>query len=121
MAEIVARRVKKQKTPAVLKHCDEVPEVLPDGYFKPKCKCYSKEITGSTKVTTNWWKHLVSTCNFIIISITHDFLYLYTSGSLMQLRMLKKEGLSESESQQTLTHLLQLPKKYNQNILSKDQ
>ena len=60
MAEIVAKKVKKQNTPAILKHFDEVPEVLPDGDFKPKCKYCGKEIAGSTKVTTNWWKHLVS-------------------------------------------------------------
>ena len=53
MAGIVAKKVKKQKTPAVLKHYDEVPEVLPDGNFKPKCKYCGKEITGSTGVTTN--------------------------------------------------------------------
>ena len=34
-------------------------EVLPDGDFKPKRKYYGKEITWSTKVTTNWWAHLV--------------------------------------------------------------
>ena len=55
MAGIVA---KKKKSPAVLKHY-EVPETLPDGDFKAKCKYCDKEITGSTKTTTNWWKHLV--------------------------------------------------------------
>ena len=30
MAGIVAKKVKEQNTPAVLKHYDEVPEVLPD-------------------------------------------------------------------------------------------
>ena len=58
MAGIVAKKVKKQKTPAVLKHYGEVPEVLPDGDFKPKCKYCGKEITGSTGVTTNWWKEV---------------------------------------------------------------
>ena len=48
MAGIVAKKVKKQKTPAVLKYYDEVPEVLTDGNFKPKCKYCGKEITGST-------------------------------------------------------------------------
>ena len=46
MAGIVAKKVKKQKTPAVLKHY-EVPELLPDGDFKPKCKYCGKEITGN--------------------------------------------------------------------------
>ena len=50
----------ESKAPAVLKHNDEVPEVLPNVDFKPKCKYCGKEITGSTKVTTNWWKHSVS-------------------------------------------------------------
>ena len=34
MAGIVAKKVRKQKTSAVLKHYDEVPEVLPDGDLK---------------------------------------------------------------------------------------
>ena len=38
---------KKQKTHVVLKHYDEVPEVLPDSDFKPKCKYCGKEITGN--------------------------------------------------------------------------
>ena len=59
MAGIVA---KKKKPPAVLNHF-EVPEVLPDGDFKAKCKYCDKEITGSTKTTTNWWKHLVRNKN----------------------------------------------------------
>ena len=54
MAGIAAKKVKKWKTPAVLQHYDEVPEVLPDGDFKPKCKYCGKEITGSTGVTTNY-------------------------------------------------------------------
>ena len=57
MAEPVAV---KKKNPAVLKHY-ETPGDLPTGeYVKLKCKYCSKEITGSTKATTNWWKHLVS-------------------------------------------------------------
>ncbi|XP_065905197.1 zinc finger BED domain-containing protein 4-like isoform X2 [Dysidea avara] len=48
---------KKQKSPSVLKHY-EVPEILPDGNFKAKCNYCQKDITGSTKATTNWWKHL---------------------------------------------------------------
>jgi len=60
MAGIVTKKIKTDITPAVLiKHYDEVPEVLPDGNFKPKFKFCDKEITGSTKVTTNWWTHLV--------------------------------------------------------------
>ena len=61
MVGIVAKKVRKHNTPAVLKHYDKVPEVLPDGDFKSKCKFWGKEITGSTKATTNWWAHLSTT------------------------------------------------------------
>ena len=50
MAGIVAKKVKKQKTPGVLKHYDEIPEALSDGNFEPKCKYCGKEITGSTNL-----------------------------------------------------------------------
>jgi len=50
---------KKQKSPSVLKHY-QTPEILPEGDFKVKCKYCQKDIIGSTRVTTNWWKHLVS-------------------------------------------------------------
>lgn len=46
-------------TPAVLKHFT-TPSVLPTTDFKARCNYCTKEITGSTKSTTNWWKHLVS-------------------------------------------------------------
>ena len=47
------------KVPAVLEHF-VVPDVLPPGDFKADCKYCPKSITASVKVTTNWWKHLVS-------------------------------------------------------------
>ncbi len=43
------------KLPAVLKHYN-VPAAVPNESFKAKCP---KEIVGSVKATTNWWKHLV--------------------------------------------------------------
>ena len=49
MAGVVAKKLKKQNTPAVLKHYNEVPKILPDGDFKPKCKYYGKEITRSLR------------------------------------------------------------------------
>jgi len=54
----MAEKKKKKKCPSVLKHF-EVPDILPDGSFKAKCNYCHKDITGSTKATTNWWKHLV--------------------------------------------------------------
>ena len=48
----------KKKVPAVLKHY-EVPQTLPAKNFKAKCKYCAKEITGSVRATTNWWKHMV--------------------------------------------------------------
>ena len=46
----------KKKVPAVLNHY-EVPETLPAENFKAKCEYCAKEITGSVRTTTNWWKH----------------------------------------------------------------
>ena len=46
------------KFPRVFKYYD-VPTEVPQGDFKAKCRYCPKEITGSCKATTNWWKHLV--------------------------------------------------------------
>ncbi len=54
----MAEQVKRKTNPVVLKYFD-TPEVLPANDFKAKCKYCSKEITGSTKTTSNWWKHMV--------------------------------------------------------------
>ena len=55
---VMPETVTKKKKPPVLKDY-EIPETLPDGDFRAKCKYCNKEITGSTKTTTNWWKRLV--------------------------------------------------------------
>ncbi len=49
---------KSSEPPAVFKHFT-VPDIIPDEYFKAKYNYCNKEIIGSVKVTTNWWKHLV--------------------------------------------------------------
>ncbi|XP_065907752.1 zinc finger BED domain-containing protein 4-like [Dysidea avara] len=83
----------KKKVPAVLKHY-EVPKVLPAENFKAKCKYCTKEITGSVRTTTNWWKHMRR---------VHATL----------LKEQQDEDESQSNSQQTLTHLLQPQRKYS--------
>ena len=50
----------RPKIPAVLSSHYVVPSSVPNGDFKAKCNYCAKEITGSVKSTTNWWKHLVS-------------------------------------------------------------
>ena len=45
------------KLPAVLQHY-HASSPLPDGDLKVNCKYCVKEITGSVKSTTNWWKQL---------------------------------------------------------------
>ena len=57
----------KKKVPAVLSHYI-IP--LPAGNFKAKCKYCSKEITGSVKITTNWWKHTVRIYTVLCIIFT---------------------------------------------------
>ena len=47
---------------------------VPVGNVKVKCKYCVKEITGSVKTTTNWWKHLVSSKLYIIIIEIYRFL-----------------------------------------------
>ena len=47
------------KVLAVLKHYN-VLATIRDEDFKTKCMYCKKEIIGSVKATTNWWKHLVS-------------------------------------------------------------
>ncbi|XP_011408936.1 PREDICTED: zinc finger BED domain-containing protein 1-like, partial [Amphimedon queenslandica] len=51
--------VSATKHPSVLEHFI-VPETLPPGDFKAKCRYCKPEkyIIASVKVTTNWWKHL---------------------------------------------------------------
>ena len=54
-----------RKLPAVFDHY-----IVPDtteGQFMAQCKYCKKELSGTTKSTTNWWKHLVSVCmgNFL--------------------------------------------------------
>ena len=49
---------KQKPVSAVFKHFDLPPST--DGHFKAKCKYCTKELSGTTKFTTNWWKHLVS-------------------------------------------------------------
>lgn len=47
-----------KKLPEVFKHY-----IVPDsteGQFTAHCKYSKKELTGTKKSTTNWWKHLVS-------------------------------------------------------------
>ena len=78
------------KQPSVLQHFI-VPDTLPLGDFKAKCKYCSKAITASVKVTTNWWRHL----NRIHPQILKE-----------------KEALSHSQ-QQTLSHLIKDHKKYD--------
>ena len=53
-----APSIASKKLPRILDHY-----ILPDtleGTFKGKCKHCSKLISGTTKVTTNWLKHMVS-------------------------------------------------------------
>ena len=59
----------KKKVPAVLNHY-EVPETLPAENFKAKCKYCAKEITGSVRTTTIWWKHTV---RILFCYCTHSF------------------------------------------------
>ena len=47
-----------KKLPRILDHYT-LPESLA-GTFKGKCKHCGRHISGTTKVTTNWLKHLVS-------------------------------------------------------------
>ena len=52
------KEVAERKRPTVLSNF-----ILPDalgGVFKAKCKHCHKTISGSTKVSTNWLKHMVS-------------------------------------------------------------
>ena len=62
----MATEMATPKLPAVLQHYHV--SSLPDGDLTVKCKYYVKEITGSVKAATNWWKHLVSSY----------FCYIYT-------------------------------------------
>ena len=66
----------KRKFPAVLNHyiCSDK-DKLPEEDFKAKCKYCSKEIVGSVKSTTNWWKHLVSTVLIYYIHVYNIILY----------------------------------------------
>ena len=77
--------------PKVLCHYD-APSTLPDGDSKVKCKYCAKEISGSAKATSNWWKHLVS---YIYIYIYIYYIYTCTRIFLTQRRahaeVLKKE------------------------------
>ena len=55
---------REKSVPAVFKHYDLPPST--DGHFKAKCRYCKKELSGTTKSTTNWWKHLilsVKVCN----------------------------------------------------------
>ena len=58
--------VKQTSIPTVLlKHYDisEYKDTIPvpaEEDFKAKWKYCAKQIVGSVKVTTNWWRHLVS-------------------------------------------------------------
>ena len=65
MAECSVRP--KKKLPAILSHY-----ILPEnteGTFKASCKHCYKFISGSTKVSTNWLKHMVSLLVYIHVYI----------------------------------------------------
>ena len=77
--------VEDKKTPAVLKHYT-IPSVLPKTDFKAKCNYCSKEITGSTKSTTNWWKHLVS----------YMYMYIFYLNNISSLLFITEKSSSTS-------------------------
>ena len=68
----------------------------------------AKEITGSVRTTTNWWKHIV---RMLFCFCTHLFWYLHLIE--MTIPNSFERRTNEDESQQALTHLLQLQRKYN--------
>ena len=61
-------KMAEKKLPDILDHY-----VLPsmealDGIFRAKCRHCHKSISGTTKVTTNWLKHMVSTLANIMLN-----------------------------------------------------
>ena len=91
--------------PKVLIHYN-VPSTLPDGDFKVKCKYCVKEISGSLKSTSNWWKHLVS----YTYVIYHIIILFFT-----QRRSHAEELKQCSSEQQSMSLFVQPLKKYDAN------
>ena len=72
MAAMAEKR--QANLPAVFEHY-KLPECT-EGLFKAHCKHCNKELSGTTKSTTNWWKHLVSVSEFYTAHF-HIYIYLF--------------------------------------------
>ena len=72
----MAEKNEEKKLPDILKHYVLPPLETMDGIFKAKCKHCHKTISRTTKVTTNWLKHMAS-FGSVVTNITSIYIYRY--------------------------------------------